>query len=76
MTTTQEALADLLIDTGKLTMASWLGSGKIIDSKNNIYNVSENGEIDPIIPKGTILSGYAFKWNLPKANGKVVIGIQ
>jgi len=55
---------------------SWLGSGKIIDSKNNIYNVSENGEIDPIIPKGTILSGYTFKWNLPKADGKVVIGIQ
>jgi hypothetical protein len=55
---------------------SWLGSGKIIDSKNNIYNVSENGEIDPIIPKGTILSGYAFKWNLPKADGEAVIGIQ
>lgn len=55
---------------------------KLFDSENNTYNVSENGNIDPIIPKGTVITGYSDRRNsYGRTNGvidfpRVVIGIK
>jgi hypothetical protein len=54
---------------------------RLIDSENNIYNVSKNGNIDPVVPKGTIITAYSDRRNsYGRTNGvidspEVVLGI-